>query len=109
VNAAGSCGASGDAGSACKTAIGGVTLLDEAITLAAALQHGRWRHVIATLWSVWDTAAADVAKHVYTRLVDAGTLDPQHAAEALHHAVQELCRAAPHRPSLWAPFLHTGP
>jgi CHAT domain-containing protein len=40
--------------SACKTAIGGVHILDEAITLAAALQHAGWRHVIATLWSVLD-------------------------------------------------------
>ena len=38
--------------SACKTAVGGVDLLDEAITLAAALHYTGYRHVVAALWSV---------------------------------------------------------
>ena len=95
--------------SACKTAIGGVHLLDEAITLAAALQYAGWRHVIATLWSVMDVAAAEVAEDVYSQLADGGELHPQHAAEALHHAIRQQRNAAPDQPSRWLPFLHHGP
>jgi CHAT domain-containing protein len=32
--------------------VGGVDLLDEAITLAAALHYTGYRHVVAALWSV---------------------------------------------------------
>jgi hypothetical protein len=95
--------------SACKTAIGGVRVLDEAITLATALQYAGWRHVIATLWSVGDIAAAEVTEDVYARLANAGQLHPQHAAEALHHAIRRLRKGAPDRPSRWVPFLHHGP
>jgi CHAT domain-containing protein len=95
--------------SACKTAIGGVHILDEAITQAAALQHAGWRHVIATLWSVLDIAAAEVAEDVYRRLADGGELHPQHAAEALHHAIRRQRNTSPERPSRWVPFLHHGP
>lgn len=95
--------------SACKTAIGGIHILDEAITLAAALQYAGWRHVIATLWSVMDVAAADVAEDVYSQLADGGELHLQHAAEALHHAIRRQRDATPDRPSRWVPFLHHGP
>jgi CHAT domain-containing protein len=95
--------------SACETAIGGIHLLDEAITLAAALQYAGWRHVIATLWSVLDVAAAEVAEDVYRRLGDGGELYPQHAAEALHHAIRRQRNTSPERPSRWVPFLHHGP
>jgi CHAT domain-containing protein len=95
--------------SACKTAIGGVHILDEAITLAAALQYAGWRHVIATLWSVLDVAAAEVAEDVYRRLGDGGELHSQHAAEALHHAIRRQRNTSPERPSRWVPFLHHGP
>jgi CHAT domain len=44
--------------SACQTATGGLANSDEAINLAAALQYAGWRHVIGTLWSIWDTSAA---------------------------------------------------
>lgn len=50
--------------SACKTAVGGVQTPDEAITLAAALQYTGWRHVIGTLWTVWDQSA----RHRHRRL-----------------------------------------
>jgi tetratricopeptide (TPR) repeat protein len=95
--------------SACKTAIGGVHILDEAITLAAALQHAGWRHVIATLWSVLDVAAAEVTEDVYSRLADRGELHPHRAAEALHHAIRQQRDTSPGRPSRWVPFLHHGP
>ncbi|GGN97460.1 hypothetical protein GCM10010112_89720 [Actinoplanes lobatus] len=95
--------------SGCKTAVGGVTLPDEAITLAAALHYTGFRHVVATLWSVLDAEAAQVAERVYERLAHNGVLDADRAAEALHHAVRELRRDHPDQPSVWTPFSHTGP
>ncbi|MBE1484382.1 CHAT domain-containing protein [Plantactinospora soyae] len=93
--------------SGCKTAVGGVRLPDEAITLAAALHYTGFRHVIATLWSVRDETAAQVAADVYAVLVRNGGLDPRLAAQALHHAIRELRRQA--GPSAWTPFIHIGP
>ncbi|WP_093088272.1 CHAT domain-containing protein [Pseudonocardia oroxyli] len=95
--------------SGCKTAVGGVNLPDEAITLAAALHYTGYRHVIATLWSVWDAEAAQVAADVYEAMVTDGVLHAERAAEALHHAVRALRAARRDRPSVWTPFAHTGP
>lgn len=95
--------------SGCKTAVGGVNLPDEAITLAAALHFTGYRHVIATLWSVWDQQAAQVATDVYQAMVPEGVLRADRAARALHHAVRRLRAEARDRPSVWTPFAHTGP
>lgn len=95
--------------SACKTATGGATLPDEAITLAAALHHTGYRHVIATLWSIWDDSAAEVTEAVYRAITDGTSLRPEHSAHALHNAVRSLRAAEPGRPSAWIPFTHTGP
>ena len=94
--------------SACKTALGGVRVLDEAITLASALQCAGWRHVVATLWSVVDKTAADVAEELYTRLAEGG-FRTERTAEALQHAIRRQRGIAPHQPSRWVPFLHVGP
>ncbi len=95
--------------SACKTGTGGVTLMDEAITLAAALQYAGYRHVVATSWSVYDTTAADVAESMYGRLAGDGLLHPADTALALHDAIRPLRRQFPDRPSVWMPFTHLGP
>ncbi|MFH0173787.1 CHAT domain-containing protein [Streptomyces cacaoi] len=95
--------------SACKTATGGVTLPDEVITLAAALHFTGYRHVIATLWSVYDPTAAEITTRLYERLTDSGTFDPDGAAHALHQAVRDLRERHPEHPSVWIPFTHTGP
>jgi CHAT domain-containing protein len=86
-----------------------VDLPDEAITLAAALHYTGYRHVIATLWSVWDAEAAQVAEDVYNALVSDGELQAAGAARALHDAVNRLRAGHPDRPSVWTPFAHTGP
>ena len=95
--------------SACKTATGGVTNLDEAITVAAAMQHAGWRHVIGTLWSVWDDSATTVAENIYPPLLRHGALDPSFTALALHRAIHRLRDTSRDQPSTWAPFIHTGP
>jgi CHAT domain len=105
--------------SACMSATGGVTIMDEAVSLAAALHYAGWRHVIGTLWSVWDADAARITSGVYQRLIS-GTCQPAGAerslalpaaAEALHHTLREYRRRDGYdrEPSRWAPFIHTGP
>jgi CHAT domain-containing protein len=95
--------------SGCKTAVGGINLPDEAITLAAALHFTGFRHAIATLWSVQDLAAVRVAADVYNVVVQNGVPQAVGAAAALHHAVRRLRSGRRLRPGIWAPFAHTGP
>ncbi|MEU1268495.1 CHAT domain-containing protein [Streptomyces sp. NPDC005799] len=95
--------------SACKTAVGGINLLDEMITLAAALHYTGYRHVVSALWSVDDETSASVFTAVYSDITADGRLRPDGAAVALHHAVRALRDAAPDEPRLWIPFTHTGP
>ncbi|GAA2521035.1 CHAT domain-containing tetratricopeptide repeat protein [Winogradskya humida] len=89
--------------SACGTARGGVTLTDEAITVAGAFHLAGFPHVIGTLWSVRDDIARDMAIRIHGAL-ESGP------AEAVHHAVTELrdqCEGG--SPALWAGYLHIGP
>lgn len=95
--------------SACKTATGGLTNLDEAINIAAAMQHAGWRHVIGTVGSVWDDTAATVTHDIYSQLIREGGLDPTNTAQALHLAIRRLRGTNPDRPSVWAPYIHIGP
>lgn len=95
--------------SACKTATGGVVNLDEAVTVAAALHYGGWRHVIGTLWSVGDRSTLAITRGVYPELSDHGVLDPDRSGRALHQAIRRLRDRQPDRPSSWAPFIHIGP
>jgi CHAT domain-containing protein len=95
--------------SACKTAIGGIDLLDEAITLAAALHYLGYRHVVATLWSVNDKHTSEVFTSIYRKIAADGKLQPDLAPAALHEAVRALRDTAPEWPHQWTPFTHTGP
>jgi len=95
--------------SACQTATGSTWALDEAIHLAAAMQLVGYRHVIATLWSIYDSTAPDIADAVYATLTATGAPDANHAAHALHHALTALRVKHPTEPLTWAPYLHTGP
>lgn len=93
---------------ACMTAVGGVDLPDEAITIAAALHFTGYRQVIGTLWSVHDGAAADVATMVYTELNSAGRFEPSRSAHALHSAIRQLRDVDQVQLHVWTPFTHTG-
>jgi CHAT domain-containing protein len=68
-----------------------------------------YRHVIATLWSIYDSPAPDIADTVYATLTATGAPSANHAAHALHHAVTALRSKHPTEPLAWAPYLHTGP
>ncbi|MGH8878102.1 MAG: CHAT domain-containing protein, partial [Stackebrandtia sp.] len=95
--------------SACQTATGGATNLDEAITVTAAMQHSGWRHVIGTLWTISDSSASRIAEDVYRRIAPGGHLDPTHSARALHDAVRALRRENRDHAAQWARYVHTGP
>jgi len=95
--------------SACQTVIGGTELLDESIHLAAALQLAGYRHVVATLWSIYDQTSPAVTEAFYRAVTTDGELDSGKAARALHEAVRLLRTEYPSDPTFWAPYLHVGP
>jgi hypothetical protein len=95
--------------SACKTAVGGVDLLDEAITLAAALHYTGYRHVVAALWSVDNRTSSAVFAGLYRSIAAGGQLEPDRAPAALHTLVREMRDRHPEWPHRWTPFAHTGP
>lgn len=94
--------------SACRTAMGGSTVPDEAITMASALQYAGWRHVIGTLWPVGADTAARLCTRLYGDLTGAGGFDPEATAYALHDAVRKLRADDPQQPVRWAAFTHSG-
>ncbi|KAG9309340.1 hypothetical protein JVU11DRAFT_10576 [Chiua virens] len=94
--------------SACQTATGDEHLSDEVIHLAAGMLLAGYSGVIATMWSIMDRDAPRVAKDVYERLIrDGKVADGGLAAEALHHAIEQLRDSG--SPFLsWVPFVHYG-
>jgi CHAT domain-containing protein len=90
--------------SACSTASRGWQHADESIHLASAFQLAGFKHVIASLWPLEDTAAAAAAREFYGRAENADD-----AARALHEVTRTLRGNAPDRPDLWAALLHSGP
>ncbi|GAA1615271.1 CHAT domain-containing protein [Catellatospora bangladeshensis] len=93
---------------ACKTNVGGTTAPDEVITLASALHHAGFRHVVGTMWSIEDHVTAPLVEHFYAQLARPA-FTPDQAARALHHAVDALRLDEKNSLSVWAPFTHTGP
>jgi tetratricopeptide (TPR) repeat protein len=95
--------------SACHSGSASLGLLDETITMAAALQLVGFRHVIATMWAIADNLAPRIAHDLYQALA----ADPESsagrdmsAAHALHAAISKL-RVTSH-PAQWAAYIHTG-
>ena len=96
--------------SACQTATGDELLAEEAVHLAAGMLSAGYRGVIATMWSILDRDAPQVADVVYSRLFTNGPPDARKAAFSLHLAVTKLRREGPKRNSFfsWVPFIHIG-
>lgn len=92
--------------SACSTASMDLSLADEAVTLAAAVNFIGFRHVIACLWAVADEVAVEMARDVYKELVWEGWPQAERAAVALSNAVQIQRAARPGSPMSWVPFVH---
>ncbi|WP_285664806.1 CHAT domain-containing protein [Actinorhabdospora filicis] len=95
--------------SACQTAIGGVVSLEESVNVAAAMHYAGWPHVIGTLWTIFDGAAAAIAERFYERVIHDGRADLSVSAYALHDAVLELRDRNPRDAAYWARFVHFGP
>jgi len=96
--------------SACSTAVGRPSLINESIHITSAFQLAGYRHVIGTLWAVEDRSAVRVSTDVYAVLTAGGRKWPKvdQAAEALHEAVLQLRDTYRELPARWAAFLHVG-
>ncbi|MEU8823085.1 CHAT domain-containing protein [Streptomyces sp. NPDC048636] len=77
----------------------------EPVHLTGAFHLAGYAHVLGTLWSPGDMAAALVADACYAELTAQGTAG---AARALHGAVRALRDAYPAAPTRWAAFVHVG-
>jgi CHAT domain-containing protein len=96
--------------SACQTATGDKKLREESVHLAAGMLVAGYRGVIATMWSIMDNDAPQVAEDVYRHLFKTSPPDSTRAAEALHLAVQNLREGSGRKKSFfhWVPFIHVG-
>ena len=93
--------------SACQTATGDPNLSDEAVHLAAGMLLAGYRGVIATMWTINDEHAPQIAKDVYERLFGDLQGGITNSAEALHFAVRNLQESGAPFHS-WVPFIHFG-
>ncbi|KAF5340587.1 hypothetical protein D9611_007403 [Ephemerocybe angulata] len=104
--------------SACQTSTGEEKLPDEAVHLAAGMLAAGYRRVVASMWSIGDQHAREVAADFYSYLwregrdpEDEGGFDGSKSAYALHHATRELkSRLDNSEQSLlaWIPYVHFG-
>ncbi|KAJ7779449.1 TPR-like protein, partial [Mycena maculata] len=98
--------------SACQTATGDRGLQEESVHLAAGMLLAGYRSVIATMWSIMDNDAPQVASDVYEHLFKTSPPDSTQAAEALHLAVANLrdSKQSDKEKSFfrWVPFIHIG-
>ena len=92
--------------SACETATGDEYQPDESIHLAAGMLVAGFGNVIATMWTIQDSAAPRVADRVYAELFKKSDLDTRDVASALHFAVENLRNVAPDDFASWIPFIH---
>jgi CHAT domain-containing protein len=94
--------------SACQTTTGEETLSDEAVHIAGGMLLAGYRGVVATMWSIEDDLAPEVADEFYRRIMeDKGRPDSRKAAEALHYSTQKLRKKGVPLTS-WIPFVHLG-
>ncbi|KAJ6536121.1 CHAT domain-containing protein [Mycena capillaripes] len=96
--------------SACQTATGDKSLEEESVHLAAGMLLAGYRGVIATMWTIMDKDAPQVASDVYEHLFTTSPPDPTRAAGALHLAVQKLREKSSKKTPFfhWVPFIHIG-
>jgi len=93
--------------SACQTAVGNERIADEAVHLAAGMFMAGYRGVIATMWSIKDDDAPQVAEDVYKIILKDGKPNRKQAAHALHYAVKRLKDSGAGFMA-WVPFIHLG-
>jgi CHAT domain-containing protein len=103
--------------SACQTSTGDHKLSEEAVHLAAGMLAAGYRSVVATMWSIQDEYAPEVAEDFYADLLRRGcglgrnTIDGSNAAYSLHRAVRNLRERHGDSDALflaWIPYVHFG-
>ncbi|KAF8991551.1 CHAT domain-containing protein [Cyathus striatus] len=103
--------------SACQTSTGHEKLPDEAVHLAAGMLNAGYKSIIASLWSVSDACAPEIAHELYNCMLEGGSggLDSSRAAWALHTSIRKIRekKNEDHSPGDgllwdWVPFVHIG-
>jgi CHAT domain-containing protein len=95
--------------SACQTTTGEEKLSDEAVHIAGGMLLAGYRGVVATMWSIQDDLAPEVADEFYRHIMEGeGRPDNRRAAEALHFAIQKLRKRGNVPLTSWIPFVHLG-
>ncbi|PVF96602.1 hypothetical protein CPB86DRAFT_816235 [Serendipita vermifera] len=95
--------------SACQTMTGEESLSEEAVHIAGGMLLAGYRGVVATMWSIQDNLAPEVADEFYRHIMaDKGRPDSTKAAEALHYSIQRLRKKGGIPLTSWIPFVHLG-
>jgi CHAT domain-containing protein len=95
--------------SACQTTTGDEKLSEEAVHIAGGMLLAGYRGVVATMWSIQDDLAPEVADEFYAHIMQDGQRpDSRKAAEALHYSVQKLRKKRDMPLVDWIPFVHLG-
>jgi CHAT domain-containing protein len=96
--------------SACETTVTTPGLADEAVHITGAFHLAGYRHVIGTLWPIYDDLARVLDIEVYRHLTAQATTPPQTAstAQILHHAIRALRDELADGPAEWAAHIHVG-
>ncbi|KAJ7493810.1 hypothetical protein FB451DRAFT_1020262, partial [Mycena latifolia] len=81
---------------------------EESVHLAARMLLAGYRGVIATMRSIMDNDAPQVAADVYEHLFQTSTPDSTRAAQALHLAIRKLREGSGKKMSFfhWVSFIH---
>ncbi|KAJ2924743.1 hypothetical protein H1R20_g12357, partial [Candolleomyces eurysporus] len=93
--------------SACQTSTGDEKLSEEAVHLAAGMLAAGYQGVVATMWSIQDYYAPELAKDFYAGLLGSRS----EAAYSLHLATRKLREKLGNSPSSllsWVPYVHFG-
>jgi CHAT domain-containing protein len=95
--------------SACQTTTGDEKLSEEAVHIAGGMLLAGYRGVVATMWSIQDDLAPEVADEFYAHIMQDGQRpDNRKAAEALHYSIQKLRQRRDVPLIDWIPFVHLG-
>ncbi|CAG8732803.1 13513_t:CDS:1, partial [Acaulospora colombiana] len=95
--------------SACQTTKGDEKLSEEAVHIAGGMLLAGYRGVVATMWSIQDDLAPEVADEFYAHLTrDVQEPNCKEAAEALHFSIQKLRKKRDVPLTAWIPFVHLG-
>jgi len=102
--------------SACQTSTGDEKLSEEAVHLAAGMLAAGYRGAVATMWSIQDQYAPELAADFYAKLIEGETtFNGEKASRALHYATGKLrMRLMKSETDIeasllaWVPYVHFG-